>query len=46
MAVLGAILGHAISAWTGWLGAGIGAVVGLLVGVILYNNLKEKQKPD
>ncbi len=43
LALAGAILGYAIFRTTGWFGAGIGTVVGLLIGAIVYNYLKRKQ---
>jgi len=45
MAVIGAILGYAVFKLTGWLDSGIGTAVGILVGVIIYANMKDKQKP-
>lgn len=42
MALAGALLGYALSKWTGWYGAGTGAVIGILVGVIIYARLKGK----
>lgn len=41
-ALFGAILGYVIYRASGWLGAGIGAVLGMLIGVIVYNLLKRK----
>jgi len=42
MAVVGAVLGYAVYKWTGWLDSGIGAAVGILIGVIIYARLKGK----
>jgi len=42
MAVVGAVLGYAVFKWTGWLDSGIGAAVGILIGVIIYARLKGK----
>lgn len=36
MAILGALTGYAVSSATGWLGTGIGAVLGILVGALIY----------
>ena len=42
MALVGALLGYAISKWTGWYGAGAGVVVGILVGAIISSRLQGK----
>ncbi len=44
MAVVGAMIGYILSTSTGWFGTGIGTVLGILVGVIVYTRLKDKQK--
>ena len=38
MAVVGAVLGYAVYRWTGWLDSGIGAAVGILIGVSLVGD--------
>ena len=40
LAVVGAVLGYALQKYTGWFDSGIGTAVGILVGVIVYSNLK------
>jgi zinc transporter ZupT len=44
MALVGAIAGYAIFKLTGWLDSGVGTAVGILIGVIIYTNLTEKEK--
>jgi hypothetical protein len=44
MAVVGGIIGYALFKETGWLDAGIGAVVGILIGGIIYNLQKGTRK--
>jgi len=44
MAVVGAVIGYALFKGTGWLDAAIGAVVGILVGVVIYTLQKGTQK--
>jgi hypothetical protein len=44
MAVIGTILGYAVFKLTGWLDSGIGTAIGILVGVIIYASMKDKQK--
>ncbi len=44
MAVIGAMLGYILFRSTGWFGTGIGTVLGILVGVIIYSWLKGKEK--
>ncbi len=36
LALLGDIIGYAVLRTTGWLGATTGAVVGVLIGALLY----------
>lgn len=36
LAVAGGIIGYAVFQATGWLGTGIGIVVGILAGTVLY----------
>jgi ElaB/YqjD/DUF883 family membrane-anchored ribosome-binding protein len=38
LAFVGALIGYAISRRTGWYGAGIGAILGILVGTLIYHN--------
>jgi hypothetical protein len=42
MALVGAILGYAVFSLTGWLDAGVGTVVGIVVGLLGYTALKGK----
>lgn len=42
LAVFGAILGYFVYRSTGWLGSGIGAVIGILMGTIIYS-IKNKR---
>ena len=44
MAVAGGLIGYALSAATGWYGTGIGAVIGILVGALIYAQLRDRQK--
>lgn len=44
MALIGAILGYAIFKLTGWLDSGIGTAVGILIGVMIYTSVKDKQQ--
>jgi hypothetical protein len=44
LAVTGAVLSYVLFRWTGWFDSGIGTAVGILIGVIIYVRLKEKQK--
>lgn len=44
MALIGAVIGYALFRLTGWLDTGIGTAVGILIGVVIYANLKNKQK--
>ena len=36
LALMGGLIGYAVSSTTGWLGTGIGIVLGILAGTILY----------
>lgn len=36
LAIVGGILGYAVSKATTWFGAGIGVVVGILIGALVY----------
>lgn len=42
--LIGAVIGYALFRLTGWLDTGIGTAVGILIGVVIYANLKNKQK--
>ncbi len=44
MALAGAIIGYGMFRSTGWLGTGIGVVVGVLIGVVTYNLQTRKPK--
>jgi uncharacterized membrane protein (UPF0136 family) len=37
LALAGGIIGYAIFRSSGWLGTGIGIIVGILIGAIIYN---------
>jgi uncharacterized membrane protein (UPF0136 family) len=41
----GGIIGYAISQDTGWLDAGIGIVVGILIGALIFARPKQKGSP-
>jgi len=36
LAVVGAVAGYALARFTGWLGAGLGAALGILIGSLFY----------
>lgn len=36
MGLVGAIVGYLISRWTGWLGSIEGAIIGIIIGTLLY----------
>ncbi|MDH7487156.1 MAG: hypothetical protein QHJ81_12875 [Anaerolineae bacterium] len=44
LAVVGGIIGYAVSRSTGWLGTGIGVVLGILAGTVLYNAQMRKTR--
>jgi len=44
MAIVGGLIGYAVSASTGWYGAGIGTILGILVGSLIYGQLRDRQK--
>jgi len=44
LALLGGIVGYAGFRSTGWLGTGIGVVLGILVGTLLYSMQARKDK--
>jgi len=43
VALIGAVVGYIVFKLTGWLDVTIGAVVGILAGVLLYGLLKKKK---
>ena len=45
LALAGGIIGYAISRGTGWLDAGIGGVVGILIGTLVYALQKRQGSP-
>ena len=45
LALAGGILGYAISQRGGWLDAGIGIVVGILVGALVFARSKSRKSP-
>ncbi len=46
MAVVGAVVGYATFKLTGWPGSGLGTVIGILIGVVIYVALRNKQKDN
>jgi len=44
MAVVGGLIGYAVSASTGWYGTGIGTIIGILIGTLIYAQLRDRQK--
>ena len=44
LALVGGIIGYTIFRSTGWLGTGIGIVLGILAGVVLYSMQTRKMK--
>ena len=44
MAVVGGLVGYALSAATGWYGAGIGTIIGILIGTLIHVQLRDRQK--
>jgi uncharacterized membrane protein (UPF0136 family) len=46
MAVVGGLIGYALSASTGWYGAGIGTAIGILIGGLIYVQLRDSQKRE
>ena len=44
LALVGAVIGYAVFRSSGWLGAGLGAVIGILVGAIIYTMQTRKPK--
>jgi len=44
MAIAGGLIGYAVSASTGWFGTGIGTIVGILIGTLIYVQLRDRQK--
>jgi uncharacterized membrane protein (UPF0136 family) len=45
LALVGGIIGYAISQGSGWLDAGIGIVVGILIGALVFGRPKRKGSP-
>jgi len=45
LAVAGGIIGYAVSKGAGWLDAGIGIVVGILIGALVFGRAKPKGFP-
>ncbi len=43
VALIGAVLGYTLFKLIGWMDSTIGAVIGILVGVLLYGLLKKKK---
>ena len=44
LALAGAILGYLVFSLTGWLDAGVGTVVGIVIGLLVYTALKGEIK--
>jgi uncharacterized membrane protein (UPF0136 family) len=44
MAIVGGLIGYALSASRGWYGAGIGTIIGILIGALIYAQLRDRQK--
>ena len=44
LALVGALIGYALSATTGWYGAGFGAIIGGVIGTLIYGQLRERVK--
>jgi uncharacterized membrane protein (UPF0136 family) len=44
LALVGGIVGYAVFRSTGWLGTGMGVVLGILVGTLLYSMQARKDK--
>lgn len=42
MALVGGVIGYVVFQGTGWLDAGMGAVIGILIGVLIYTRRKGK----
>jgi len=45
LALAGGIVGYGISRGTGWLDTGIGVVVGILIGALIFARPKPKGSP-
>ncbi len=45
LALLGGLIGYAVLRTTGWLGATIGVVVGILIGALLYGRGSKGRGP-
>jgi uncharacterized membrane protein (UPF0136 family) len=43
MALVGGLIGYALSASTGWYGSGIGTIIGILIGTLIYKQLRDRQ---
>jgi hypothetical protein len=44
MAVVGGLIGYALSISTGWYGTGIGTIIGILIGTLIYAQLRVRRK--
>ncbi len=44
LALVGGIVGYAISRSTGWLGTGLGVILGILIGAMIYSMQTRKPK--
>lgn len=42
MAVVGALAGYVVFKGTGWVDASMGAVIGIMIGVLMYSRQKAK----
>lgn len=44
LALAGGIIGYLVFRTTGWLGTGVGVVIGVIVGALLYAGQRRKLK--
>ena len=44
MVVVGGLIGYALSASTGRYGAGIGTIAGILIGTLIYAQLRDREQ--
>jgi len=44
MALIGGIVGYALDRWIGWFDSGLGTAVGIVIGALIYANVKDKPK--
>jgi len=46
MAIAGGLIGYAVSSSTGWFGTGIGTIVGILIGTLVYVQLRYRNERE